>query len=135
MEAMIEIPSYPAVFEKQEDGMYCVNFPDLNDLATFGTDYNDAMKMAVDAMAGYLYDLKREGEAYPQASDPASFDLEGNEFIGMVSVDVEEYAKRVFNKAVKKTVTIPKWMSDAARENGLKLSRLLQQAIRQELGL
>ena len=40
-----------------------------------------------------------------------------------------------FNKAVKKTVTIPKWMSDAAKENGLKLSRLLQEAIKRELGL
>lgn len=129
------IASYPAVFEKQESGEYCVNIPDLDDLATFGTDYNDAMNMAVDAMAGYLYELKKDGEILPVPSDPASFRLNNGEFIGMVSVDVEEYANKVFNKAVKKTVTIPKWMSDAAKENGLKLSRLLQEAIKRELGL
>ena len=39
---------YPACFYKEKDGQYTVIFPDLNHLATCGTDLQDAMKMATD---------------------------------------------------------------------------------------
>ena len=37
---------YPACFYKEKDGQYTVIFPDLNHLATCGTDLQNAMKMA-----------------------------------------------------------------------------------------
>ena len=53
----------------------------------------------------------------------------------MVSVDVDEYAKKHFNKAVRKNVTIPTWLNDKAMEHNLNLSQLLQKAIKEELNL
>ena len=41
---------YPACFYKEKDGQYTVIFPDLNHLATCGTDLQDAMKMATDCL-------------------------------------------------------------------------------------
>ena len=44
---------YPACFYKEAEG-YSVVFPDLNNLATQGDTFEEAMEMAVDCLAGYL---------------------------------------------------------------------------------
>lgn len=46
-----------------------------------------------------------------------------------------KYAKTEYKKAVKKTVTIPRWMNDAAVARRLNFSRLLQRALLRELGV
>ena len=42
---------YPACFYKEAEG-YSVVFPDLNNLATQGDTFEEAMEMAVDCLAG-----------------------------------------------------------------------------------
>ena len=44
-----------------------------------------------------------------------------------------EYAEKHFNKSVKKMVTIPQWMADMAEAKKLKLSKLLQDAIKEKI--
>ena len=44
---------YPACFYKEAEG-YSVVFPDLNNLATQGDTFEEAMEMAVDCLAGAL---------------------------------------------------------------------------------
>ena len=46
--------SYPACIFKDRSG-YSVVFPDLDYLATEGKNIDEAMKMAVDALAGYIF--------------------------------------------------------------------------------
>ena len=53
----------------------------------------------------------------------------------MVSVDVEAYAAKHFNKAVKKTLTIPQWLNDVAMARKVNFSKVLQKALCQELGV
>ena len=77
--------------------------------------------MAVDCLAGYLYSCKMDGEPVPDASelsDSLLADVQREleldvqeEFVNMVAVDVEEYARQHFNKSVKKTLTIPAWLN------------------------
>lgn len=52
---------YPAIFYKEKDG-YSVIFPDLNYLSTCGENLNDAMEMAIDCLAGYLYTAKLDDD-------------------------------------------------------------------------
>ena len=114
---------YPACFFKDETG-YSVVFPDLNWLATNGSTETEAMNMAVDCLAGYLYSLKNDGDQAPLASsiNDVSLDAVAKEldadtngaFVNMVSVDVSEYAKEHFEKSVRKTLTIPAWLNVAA---------------------
>ena len=54
-------------------------------------------------------------------------------FVNIISVNVAEYAEKHFNKAVKKTVTIPQWMADMAESKKLKLSKILQEALKEKL--
>ena len=129
---------YPACFFKEESG-YSVVFPDLNWLATCGETENEAMSMAVDCLAGYLYTLKNDGEQFPAASAMKDVSLEKvakeldadttNAFVSMVSVDVAEYAKTHFEKSVRKTLTIPAWLNIAAQQKNINFSQTWQEAL------
>ena len=136
------LSAYPACFFKEESG-YSVVFPDLNDLSTCGETLDESLRMAVDCLAGYLYWLKKDGEA---AQAPSSVDairladvaaelevsMDGA-FVNIITVDVEEYAKTHFEKAVKKTLTIPAWLNTAALEQNINFSQVLQDALKAQL--
>ena len=102
---------YPAIFYREEDGQYSVVFPDLNHLSTRGGDYNEAMEMAVDCLAGYLYGRKTDGMDFPKATPINEVDIhcEADEEDGykdedisvtMVTVYVDEYAQKHFATSV-----------------------------------
>lgn len=112
---------YPACFYKEENG-YSVIFPDLDFLSTCGENLEDAMSIAIDCLAGRLLWLKEDKE--PDEC-----------FVNIVTVDAEEYAKRHFDKAVKKTLTIPAWFNTAAMEQGINFSKVLQDALKKQLNL
>jgi predicted RNase H-like HicB family nuclease len=132
---------YPACFYKEKEGGYSVIFPDLNHLATCGDDLDEAMRMAVDCLAGYLYSAKLDKEEVPAPSDMSSIDVNAeydeyeSAFVNIVTVDVEEYARKHFEKAVKKTLTIPSWLNDLAVANGINFSQTLQKALKAELNI
>lgn len=131
---------YPACFLREENG-YSVIFPDLNWLATQGDTLEEAMSMAVDCLAGYLYICQLDRDPVPAPSriediDPAAIAKEissdiqrSNVLVNIVSVDVDVYAKQHFEKSVKKTLTIPAWLNKAALEKHINFSQVLQEAL------
>ena len=137
---------YPGIFIQDKQGRITVIFPDLNHLATFGDNMNEAMEMAVDCLAGYIHSEKREGNELPPPSPvesvtPQSEGIDEHDpdiarlFVSLVSVNVEEYAKAHFNKAVKKTLSIPQWLNDMATAQKINFSKVLQSALKKELGI
>lgn len=112
---------YPACYFKEDYG-YSVVFPDLNYLSTCGETLDEAMSMAVDCLAGYLFTGKMDGDTIPEPSTlkDISTDAVANEleikplesFVNMVSVDAEAYAKQHFEKSVRKNLTIPAWLDE-----------------------
>ena len=44
-----------------------------------------------------------------------------------------EYAKKHFEKSVKKTLSIPAWLNDAATAQGINFSQVLQDALKKQL--
>lgn len=135
---------YPAIFYQEDSGISVV-FPDLNHLATCGDDMQEAMEMAVDCLAGYLFSEKLEGNELPAPTPVDQLDIYCEDdteaekavprFANMVSVDVEAYAAQHFNKAVKKTVTIPEWLNNMALAKKINFSRVLQGALAKELNV
>lgn len=129
---------YPACFYKEKEGNYSVIFPVINQ-ATCGNTLYEAMKMAVDCLAGYLYNAKLENLEVPKAPSMESINVDEeydeyeSAFVNMVTVDVDEYAKKHFKKSVKKTLTIPSWLNDLAIENGVNFSQALQSALKNQL--
>ena len=135
---------YPAIFYKEQDGTYAVVFPDLNHLSTCGDDMNEAMSMAIDCLAGYLFTEKLDGRAWPESTPLEKVDVHAEDdedddyaevFANLVSVDVEAYARKHFSRAVKKTLSIPQWMNDMAVRRKINFSRVLQNALSRELGV
>ena len=146
MNKMNKLYSYPAIFYKEDDGKYSVIFPDLNGTATYGIDLNDSIRMAIDCLAGVLRGMNIDGEQIPEPTelnkmtediiidmlDDPHYD-KSRVFINIISVNVAEYAEKHFNKSVKKMVTIPQWMADMAESKKLKLSKILQDALKEKL--
>lgn len=138
------LSAYPACFFKEKNGNYSVIFPDLQ-LATCGDDLQQALEMAIDCLAGFLHTAKLTHDKIPVPSNISSIslkkvaqeldssDYEG--FVNIVTVDVDEYAKLHFNKAVKKTLTIPSWLNEAAKARHINFSEVLQVALKHQLNL
>ena len=129
---------YPAIFYKEKNG-YSVIFPDFNYLSTCGENLNDAMEMAIDCLAGYLYTAKLGDDKLPKPSkidDIHPIDIANiigfdgkDSFINLISVDLEDYAKTHFNKSVKKTLTISEWLNREATKKNINFSKVLQEAL------
>ena len=126
---------YPAIFYREKNSGISVIFPDLNHLATCGEDINEAMEMAIDCLAGYIYSAKQDGEILPEPTPIEEVDIhcEDDEdddyesaFVNLVAVDVEDYAAKHFEKAVKKTLVLPVWLNQTATDLNINFSAVLK---------
>ena len=132
--------SYPAVFYKLEDGAYSVTFPDFR-VTTHGRDVEDATRMAIDCLAGEIRWCKEQNQEIPKPTLDLNLvevdeKTEGDYVEAIkqiVTVDADDYAKKHFDKSVKKNLTIPKWMNDEALELGINFSKVLQNALLDEI--
>lgn len=124
---------YPAVFTPEEKGMYSVYFPDLESCYTCGEDLAEALYMAEDVLAFTLYDYEKEKKTIPSPSSRDALELKDNEFVNYIACDTLAYQKRNNNKAVKKTLSIPEWLNEAATSAGLNFSQVLQNALKEQL--
>ena len=126
-----QLTVFPAIFTF--DGKYYnVDFIDLKGCSTFGNSIQDAYAMAQDAMGLYLDNMVN----FPKPSlDFSAIDLKDNQFISLISIDMDDYRKKFNNKAVKKTLTIPKWLNYLAEKNNINFSQVLQEAIKEKLDI
>lgn len=126
---------YPAIFyEDKTTNTYTVVFPDLPGCITQGDTIEEALEMAEDAASGWILSSIEDGESI----NPPSRDIkceDKNSFVNYVSLDIDEYAKLNSSKSIKKTLTIPQWLNTLAEREGINFSKVLQQAIKQKLGL
>lgn len=125
--------AYPAIFTPEEDGGFSITFPDLEGCYTQGDDMADGLIMAEDALALVLYGYEADGRSIPEPSAPGTLPLADGEFVNFVSCDTLAYRKMYNNRAVKKTLTIPEWLNEAATASGLNFSQVLQEALMQKI--
>lgn len=122
---------YPAVFKSYEDnsGGYVVEFPDLPGCVTGGDNMAEAIFMAVDAASVWMLTKLEEGHKAPKASDFVEIKIEAGQFVNFIAVDMDSYAAKYGNKAVKKTLTIPAYLNTYAEENSISCSAVLREAL------
>ena len=125
---------FPALFQP-EDGMYNVSFPDLPHCYTCGDDLADAMFMAEDALGGYLSRAEEKGVQIPSASDLCTVPHGSDDIVTLIMTDTDVYRRAHSARAVKKTLTIPSWLNEAAEARSINFSQTLQDALRAQLGL
>ena len=127
--------AYPAVFTPEKDGGYSVYFPDIAGCYTQGDNMADAIFMAEDALELMLYEYEEGNKEMPKPSDLQKIKSNEGEIVSYVSADTLKYRKRFNNKAVKKTLSIPEWMNEAAMRENINFSQVLQDALVQRLNL
>lgn len=120
---------YPAVFTQEDNGMYSVEFKDLESCYTCGDDINDAVLNAQDVLSMALYRYERERKSIPEPSNILDIKVDDKSFVSYIVGDIETYRRMHNNKAVKKTLTIPEWMNEAAIAQNINFSQVLQDAL------
>ena len=119
---------YPAIFHPEESG-YSVDIPDIEGCFTQGDTMDEAVRMAQDSIGLMLEDCK----VCPEPSVPSALHVDPEDFVVMVPFDMEEYEKRY--RPVKKTLSIPGWLNDAAESAHINFSGVLQDALKEKLHL
>lgn len=125
---------FPAVFDYANDGI-TVTFPDLPGCITTGNDEVEALVMAKDALMLRLYSDEADGSEIPIPTKLKDIDHEPNQAVVLVDVWMVPFRDKMRNKAVKKTLTIPKWLDDVAKEADINYSAILQNALKKHLDI
>lgn len=125
---------YPAVFHRAEEGGFWVTFPDIPECMTQGEDMQEAYEMAADALGLSLTTIDNEGETLPKASSADEITVEDGILV-IVEFDIAEYQRKNRSRAVKKTLSIPEWLNEAAIRENLNFSQVLQDALMAKLGM
>lgn len=119
---------YPALFHlNEDDGSYTITYPDLPGCISEGKTLENALYMAQDALCVWLKFLLDDGQALPAASALVQVAPAPGEFVNLVRASVQD------SRAVRRTVSIPKWMDDKVSEAGISLSKVLQDALKTRL--
>lgn len=116
---------YPALFHPNEDGSYTVIFPDLTGCITEGKSLENALHMAEDVLTQWLGYAIEHSEPIPPVGDFRAISVAGDEFVNLVHAVVRD------GRAVRRTVSIPKWLDDQVTATGISLSRVLQDALKE----
>lgn len=125
--------AYPAVFTKEENGQYSVNFPDVEDCYTCGDSITESIENAEDVLALMMFEYEDDGRDIPVPSSIDDIKTDRNEFVSYIAADTMAYRKKFRSKAIKKTLTIPEWLNDAAIKAEVNFSQVLQEALTEKL--
>lgn len=126
---------YPAIFHVAEEGGFWITFPDLPECMTQGDNMQEAYEMAVDALGLALVSREQEKLEIPTASELSNISIEKDEYCVIIEFDMLAYKKRTNSKAVKKTLSIPERLNEAATAAGVNFSQVLQEALMQKINL
>lgn len=121
---------YPAVLRPcEENHGYTVVVPDLPGCVTEGGTLADAILMAEDAASGWVLDELEDGNAVPAATPIEAVRVTDGEFVNLLVLDMDTYAEKYGNKAVRKNLTIPAWLNTFAEKHQVNFSQVLTDAL------
>lgn len=120
---------YPAVFHPNEDGTFTITYPDLPGCISEGKSLGNAVSMAQSALTQWMEYLTDKQMEIPSPSEIHSVSVSRNEFVNLVRADIKD------ERAVRRTVSLPRWMDERVSEVGLSLSKVLQDALKEKFGV
>ena len=124
--------AYPIVLTPAEHG-YSVYVPDL-DINTDGDSLANAIDMASDAIGLWGSTAQDVGHDIPAPSS-ALPSCEAGQTAAYALVDFDAYRRANDMRTVRKNVTLQSWLNDLAERAGVNFSQVLQDALKQRLGV
>lgn len=125
---------YPAVFTYEDGQEIAVVFPDL-DAATSGENDGDALFSARELLGCVMFGLEEDGEDIPAPTPLAKVRCGENERVVLIDVYMPSIRMAQVNRSVNRTVTLPAWLNAAAQERNINFSQVLQDGLKQRLGV
>ena len=119
---------YPIIATEynDEDGHYFVaTSPNIPGMVTQGDSLADLAYQAEDAIATML-----DGEKYPEPQDASIWKLDDNQRVIYVSIDMSKWLN---TKTVKRTITVPEYLNNLAKERKVNVSRVATDALKATL--
>lgn len=127
---------FPAIFDPDSSGRgFTVTFPDLPGCITEADSLEEAFQMAKEALALHIWSNEDDGEPIPTPASPLSVSIPPGGFVSLIEAWMPPIRDRMANKAVNKMLTLPKWLNDLAEANNVNFSRILQNALKDHLGV
>lgn len=123
---------FPALLEN-DDGHMLVTFPDLPECFTEGDSLLEAMELAEDVLEMTLSQREDDSANIPEPTPIDKLRCEAGQTMALIKADTVNYRRRTSRSSVKKTLTIPAWLDNAAERHGVNYSKLLQDALIQHL--
>ena len=124
---------YPVILHPEADGGFSVSVPDLN-IGTQGETVAECIDMARDAIGLWGICEQDAGRAIPEPSVLSPAHEEG-ELVTLVDIDFDAYRRAHDMRTIRKNVTIPSYLNDLAERAGVNFSQVLQDGLKQRLGV
>ena len=121
---------YPAIIHEDPDGLWA-EFPDLPGCQTFADTLDELLANASEALACDLVESLSRGDKLPTARSMQSIPREETSYPTLIRANIN-LAKS--SRSVKKTLTIPAWLNDRARAQGINFSKTLHDALLAKIG-
>jgi predicted RNase H-like HicB family nuclease len=120
--------TYPAIFYEGEGG-YAVEVPDLPGCVSGGASLAEAIIMGTDAASGWVLSELEDGKPIPKASPVEAIHPDPGGFVSILVLDMNAYAEKYGNKAIRKNLTIPAWLNTFAEARHINFSQILQDSL------
>jgi predicted RNase H-like HicB family nuclease len=122
--------AYPAIFYPWDDSPgYTVEVPDLPGCVSEGATLAEAILMGTDAASGWVLDELEDGKPAPSASALTDIHPDTGGFVSLLVLDMDTYAEKFGNKAVRKNLTIPAWLNTYAESYSINFSQVLSNVL------
>jgi len=123
---------YPVIFTYTGEAGYVAHVPDF-DIDTQGADLAEAIVMARDAIGLMGIDMMDDKKQIPQPSKIQDVAHDEGEIVSMVDIDFDAYRRANERRTVRRNITLPSWLDEAASRAGVNVSAVTREALEREL--
>lgn len=127
--------TYLAVLEPTGKGTYSLFFPEMPGCYSAGDNLNDAIANAKEALELHYYGLVKDEEEIPIATGELSQEDVDGCIVCPVTIYPDLVVEKFNNKKVKTNCVLPAWLKEIAENNHINYSQVLENAVKQKLGL
>lgn len=125
---------FVAIFNYAEDGIN-ISFPDLPGCLSCAETTEEAIKNAEEVLGLVLYDMEQENKEIPNPTKFQKIKCLKNEKAVLINVWMPLVRNELDEQAIKKTLTIPRWLNSLAEKENINFSQLLQSSLKEYLKL
>jgi hypothetical protein len=95
----------------------------------------EAFRNAREALQLHLFGMEEDGASIPEPTNPGRIKLTSHQVLTMIDAWMPPFREKMLNKAMNKTVTIPRWLNTLAEKENVNCSHVLQEALKNYLGV